>query len=140
LLAEIDPRPYQAMLTQAQGQMARDLALLENAKLDLERYRTLLEQDSIAKQQVDTQAALVRQYEGSVKIDQGQIDNARLQLTYSRITAPITGRLGLRLVDPGNIVRSGDANGLVVITQLQPVSVIFTIPQDSLSGLVQRVR
>src|SRR4029077_17746456 len=86
LLAEIGPRPYQAMLVQAQGQMARDLALLENAKVDLERYRTLLEQDSIAKQQVDTQAALVRQYEGTVKIDQGQIDNARLQLTYSRVT------------------------------------------------------
>jgi len=140
LLAEIDPRSYQAQLLQFEGQMARDQALLANARIDLERYRTLYAQDSIAKQQVDTQEALVRQYEGTVKIDQGQIDNARLQLTYSRITAPITGRLGLRLVDPGNIVRSGDANGLVVITQLQPVSVIFTIPQDSLSGLVQRVR
>ena len=140
LLAEIDPRSYQAQLLQFEGQMARDQALLANARIDLERYRTLYAQDSIAKQQVDTQEALVRQYEGTVKIDQGQIDNARLQLTYSRITAPITGRLGLRLVDPGNIVRSGDANGLVVITQLQPVSVIFTIPQDSLTGLVQRVR
>jgi len=140
LLAEIDPRPYQAQLAQYEGQMARDQALLANARIDLERYRTLYAQDSIAKQQVDTQEALVRQYEGTVKFDQGQIDNARLQLTYSRITAPITGRLGLRLVDPGNIVRSGDANGLVVITQLQPISVIFTIPQDSLPGLVQRVR
>src|SRR6266540_4069470 len=140
LLAEIDPRPYQAQLAQYEGQMARDQALLANARIDLDRYRALYVQDSIAKQQVDTQDALVRQYEGTVKFDQGQIDNARLQLTYSRITAPITGRLGLRLVDPGNIVRSGDANGLVVITQLQPISVIFTIPQDSLPGLMQRLR
>src|SRR5260221_6459911 len=120
--------------------MARDQALLANARIDVERYRTLYSQDSIAKQQVDTQEALVRQYEGTIKFDQGQIDNAKLQLIYSRITAPITGRLGLRLIDPGNIVRAGDANGLVVITQLQPVSVVFTIPQDSLPGLVQRVR
>src|SRR6266542_2008692 len=140
LLAEIDPRPYQAQLAQFEGQMARDQALLANARIDLDRYRTLYAQDSIAKQQVDTQEALVRQYEGTVKFDQGQIDNARLQLTYSRITAPISGRVGLRLVDPGNIVRSGDANGLVVITQLQPITAIFTIPQDSLPGLVQRVR
>src|SRR6266436_6245916 len=140
LLAEIDPRPYQAQLAQFEGQMARDQALLANARIDVERYRTLYAQDSIAKQQVDTQEALVRQYEGTVKFDQGQIDNARLQLTYSRITAPISGRLGLRLVDSGNIVRSGDANGLVVITQLQPVTAIFTIPQDSLPGVMQRLR
>src|SRR5436309_2220012 len=101
LLAEIDPRPYQAQLAQFEGQMARDRALLANARIDLERYRTLYAQDSIAKQQVDTQEALVRQYEGTVKLDQGQIDNARLQVTYSRITAPISGRLGFRLVDPG---------------------------------------
>src|SRR6266516_4720524 len=112
LLAEIDPRPYQAQLAQFGGQMARDQALLANARIDLERYRTLYAQDSIAKQQVDTQEALVRQYEGTVKADQGQVDNVRLQLAYSRITAPVGGRLGLRLVDPGNIVRSGDANGL----------------------------
>src|SRR2546427_966584 len=140
LLAEIDPRPYQAQLTQFEGQMARDQALLANARIDLERYRTLYAQDSIAKQQVDTQEALVRQYEGTVKFDQGQIDNARLQLTYSRVTAPISGRLGLRLVDAGNVVRAGDANGLVVITQLQPVTAIFTIPQDSLPSLMQRLR
>jgi multidrug efflux system membrane fusion protein len=120
--------------------MARDQALLANARIDLDRYRTLYAQDSIAKQQVDTQEALVRQYEGTVKFDQGQIDNARLQLTYSRITAPISGRLGLRLVDAGNIVRAGDANGLVVITQLQPVTVIFTIPQDNLPSLMPRLR
>lgn len=140
LLAEIDPRPYLAQFAQFEGQMARDQALLANARIDLERYRTLYAQDSIAKQQVDTQEALVRQYEGTVKLDQGQVDNAKLQLAYSRITAPISGRLGLRLVDPGNIVRSGDANGLVVITQLQPVTVIFAIPQDNLPSLMPRLR
>jgi multidrug efflux system membrane fusion protein len=140
LLAEIDPRPFQAQLTQVEGQMARDQALLANARIDVERYRTLYAQDSIAKQQVDTQEALVRQYEGTVKFDQGQIDNIRLQLTYSRITAPVSGRLGLRLVDSGNIVRSGDANGLVVITQIQPIAAVFTIPQDSLPAVLARLR
>src|SRR4051812_6775101 len=135
LLAEIDPRPFQVQLMQAEGQMARDQALLANARIDLDRYQTLFKQDSIAKQQVDTQAALVRQYEGAVKTDQSQVDNARLQLTYSRVTAPISGRLGLRQVDQGNVVRAGDANGLVVITQLQPVAAVFTIPQDQI-GLV----
>ena len=125
---------------QAEGQLARDRALLENARLDLERYRTLFEQDSIAKQQVDTQAALVRQYEGAVKVDQSQIDNARLQLAYARITAPISGRVGLRLVDPGNIVRAGDANGLVVITQLAPIAVVFTVPQDNLPAVMKRMQ
>jgi multidrug efflux system membrane fusion protein len=127
-------------LTQAEGQMARDKALLENARLDLERYRTLLKQDSIAEQQVAGQESLVRQYEGVVKVDQSQIDNARLQLTYARITAPVSGRIGLRQVDPGNIVRSGDANGLVVITQLQPITVIFTIPQDNLPVVLKRLK
>ena len=140
ILAEIDPRPYRAQLAQAEGQMARDQALLANARIDVERYRGLYAQDSIAKQQVDTQEALVRQYEGTVKFDQGQIDNAKLQLAYSTITAPIGGRLGLRLVDPGNIVRAGDANGLVVITQLQPIAAVFTIPQDSLPEVLKRLR
>src|SRR6267142_1696598 len=140
LLAEIDPRPYQAQLAQSEGQMARDQALLANALIDVERYRTLYAQDSIAKQQVDTQEALVRQYEGTIKFDQGQIDNAKLQLIYARITAPISGRLGLRLVDPGNIVRASDANGLVVITQLQPIAAVFTIPQDSLPEVLKRLR
>src|SRR2546421_9142816 len=140
LLAEIDPRPYQAQLAQFEGQMARDQALLANARIDLERYRTLYAQDSIAKQQVDTQEALVRQYEGTVKADQGQVDNVRLQLAYARITAPVGGRLGLRLVDPGNVVRAGDANGLVVITQLQPITVLFTIPQDLLPAVMKRVQ
>jgi len=140
LLAEIDPRAFQVQLGQAEGQMARDRALLENARLDLERYRTLFEQDSIAKQQVDTQAALVRQYEGAVRVDQSQIDNARLQLAYARITAPIGGRVGLRLVDPGNIVRAGDATGLVVITQLAPIAVTFTVPQDNLPAVMRRMQ
>ncbi len=139
VLAEIDPRAYQAQLTQAEGQMARDQALLANARIDVERYRGLYAQDSIAKQQVDTQEALVRQYEGTVKFDQGQIDNAKLQLVYSSITAPVGGRLGLRLVDAGNIVRASDANGLVVITQLQPIAAVFTIPQDSLPEVLKRL-
>jgi membrane fusion protein, multidrug efflux system len=140
LLAEIDPRPFQVQLTQAEGQMLRDQALLANARIDVERYRTLLAQDSIAKQLVDTQEALVRQFEGTVKIDQGLVDNARLQLTYSRVTAPISGRLGLRSVDQGNIIRSGDTNGLVVITQLQPITVVFTIPQDNLPVVLKRIQ
>ena len=140
LLAEIDPRPFEVMLQQAEGQLARDQALLANARIDVERYRTLLEQDSIAKQQVDAQEALVRQYEGIVKSDQGQVDSARLQLSYARITAPITGRVGLRQVDPGNIVRGADANGIVVITQLAPIGVLFTVPQDSLPALMKRTR
>jgi multidrug efflux system membrane fusion protein len=140
LLAEIDPRPFQAQFTQVEGQMARDQALLANARIDLERYRVLLAQDSIAKQLVDTQEALVRQYEGVVKLDQGLVDNARLQLVYARVTAPIAGRLGLRQVDAGNIVRAGDANGLVVITQLQPITVVFTIPEDSLPPVMKKLQ
>lgn len=140
LLAEIDPRPYQVQLATAEGQMARDQALLKNAVIDAERYRVLLKQDSIAKQQVDTQEALVRQYEGTVKIDQAAIDTAKLQLVYTRITAPVSGRLGLRQVDPGNMVRSGDTSGLVVITQLQPIAVVFTIPEDSLPPVMAKLR
>lgn len=140
LLAEIDPRPYQVQLTQAEGQMARDQALLKNAQTDLERYRLLFKQDSIAKQQLDTQESLVRQYEGALKVDRGQIDSAQLQLTYSRVTAPIGGRVGLRQVDPGNIVRAGDANGLVVITQLQPVTVVFSIPEDNIPGVMKKLQ
>jgi multidrug efflux system membrane fusion protein len=140
VLAEIDPRPYQVQLAQAEAQMARDQALLQNARVDLNRYQTLYKQDSIARQQLDTQEALVRQYEGTVKLDQASIDNARLQLTYCRITAPISGRLGLRQVDPGNIVRAADANGLVVIAQLQPIGVVFAIPEDNLPALMKKLR
>lgn len=140
LLATIDPRPFEAQLSQAEGQLARDQALLKNARLDLDRYRLLLKQDSIAEQQLDTQEALVRQYEGAVKADQGQVDNARLQLAYSRIAAPIGGRVGLRLVDPGNIVHASDPNGLVVITQVQPITVVFSIPEDNLPEVLARLR
>jgi len=140
LLAVIDPRPFEAQLDQAQGQMARDQALLANARLDLQRYEALLADDSIAKQQVDTQKSLVSQLEGTVKVDQAQIDNAKLQLVYSRITAPIGGRIGLRLVDPGNIVHASDANGLAVITQLQPITVIFSIPEDNLPPVLAMLK
>jgi len=139
LLARIDPRPFETQLAQVEGQLARDQALLKNAELDLARYRILLQQDSIASQQIDTQEALVRQYEGTVKADQGQVESARLQLTYSRITAPIGGRVGLRLVDAGNMIHATDPNGLIVITQLQPVTVVFSIPEDSLPGLLARM-
>lgn len=140
LLAQIDPRPFQVQLAQAEGQLAKDEALLGNARADLERYRTLFQQDSIARQQLDTQAALVRQYEATLKADQAAIENAKLQLSYARITAPLSGRLGLRQIDPGNIVRSGDANGLVVITQVQPVNVVFPIPEDSLPPVIRKLR
>lgn len=140
LLAEIDPRAFQVQLTQAEGQQARDKALLQNARIDLERYELLWSQDSIAKQQVDAQQSLVRQYEGAVLADQGQIDDARLQLAYARITAPIGGRVGLRQVDPGNIVHASDANGLVTIAQVQPITVLFTLPEDNLPLLVEKVQ
>lgn len=140
VLAEIDPRPFEAMLAQAEGTLARDAALLKNAHVDLERYRTLFQQDSVAKQQLDTQEALVRQYEGTVKVDEAAIQTARLNLAYCHITAPISGRLGLRQVDPGNIVRAADQNGLVVITQLQPIAVMFTIPEDSVPAVMKRLQ
>jgi multidrug efflux system membrane fusion protein len=139
LLAEIDPRPFQVQLAQAVGQMAKDQALLNNARVDLERYRTLLAQDSISKQQVDTQESLVRQYQGTIEADQAAIDSAKLQLTYSRVTAPIGGTVGLRQVDPGNIVHASDTNGIVVIAQLQPIGVVFPIPEDSLPRLRRRL-
>ncbi|CAB3944301.1 Multidrug resistance protein MdtA [Achromobacter insolitus] len=132
LLAQVDPRAFQVALDQARGTQMQNLAQLENARRDLQRYQALYKQDSIAKQQVDTQAALVRQYEGTVKSDQANVDNARLQLDYARITAPISGRLGLRQVDRGNLVSSSDTNGLVVITQTQPISVVFTLPETQL--------
>ena len=140
LLAQIDPRPFEVQLIQAEGQMARDEAQLKNARLDLKRYKDLYEQGYVPKQQVDTQEALVRQSEGIVKSDQGQIDNVKLQLIYSRITAPISGRVGLRLVDPGNMVRANDTSGLLVITQLMPITVVFTIPEDSLPAVLERLK
>jgi membrane fusion protein, multidrug efflux system len=137
VLAQIDPRPYEISLRNAQGTLARDQALLQTARLDLQRYQTLLSQDSIAKQQVDTQASLVKQYEGAVKSDQANVDTYKLDLTYARITAPVSGRVGLRQVDPGNYVTTGDTNGVVVITQLQPISVIFTTSEDNLSAILK---
>ncbi|RKU01558.1 multidrug transporter subunit MdtA [Burkholderia sp. Nafp2/4-1b] len=139
LLAQIDPRPYQVALENAEGTHARDEALLATARIDLKRYQTLLSQDSIASQTVDTQASLVKQYEGTVKTDQAAIDSAKLNLTYARITAPVSGRVGLRQVDPGNYVTPGDTNGIVVITQQQPMSVIFTTSEDNLPQIVKQV-
>jgi multidrug efflux system membrane fusion protein len=140
LLAEIDSRAAQVQLATAEGTLAKDQALLKNAQLDLERYRTLFKQDSIAKQQLDTQDALVRQYEATLKVDHAAIESARLQLVYSRITAPVSGRIGLRQVDIGNIVRAGDANGIVVITQLQPITVVFSIPEDNLPPVMKKLQ
>jgi multidrug efflux system membrane fusion protein len=141
LLAEIDPRPFQVQLAQAEGQLAKDEAMLRNARVDLERYRVLLAQDSVSKQQLDSQIAMVNQFDGVMRSDQAQIDNAKLQLTYSRITAPITGRIGLRLVDAGNVVRANDPNnGLAVITQLQPIAVVFNIPEDDLPQVLRKMR
>jgi len=139
LLAEIDPRPFQVQLMQAEGQLARDEALLKNAEGDLARYKQLLAQDSIAEQQVTTQDSLVQQYRGAVKTDQGQIANANLQITYSRIISPVSGRVGLRQVDPGNMVQTNDTNGLAVITQLQPITVVFSVPQDNLPTILKRL-
>ncbi|TMA59237.1 MAG: MdtA/MuxA family multidrug efflux RND transporter periplasmic adaptor subunit [Deltaproteobacteria bacterium] len=140
LLAEIDPRPFQVQLAQAEGQLVRDQALLTNAQIDLERYRTLFKEDSIPKQQLDTQESLVRQFEGTIKADQSQVDNAKLQLIYCRITAPITGRVGLRLVDVGNMVHVADTTGLLVITQVQPITLVFTLPEDNLPAVLARMK
>ena len=140
MLAQIDPAPFDVQLTQAQGQYAKDQAQLANARIDLERYQTLLKQDSIASQQVDTQAALVRQYEGTLEADKGAVDNAKLQLSWTKITAPLAGRTGLRLIDPGNMVHTTDANGIVVITQVQPINVVYAIPEDKLAQVLKRTR
>jgi multidrug efflux system membrane fusion protein len=140
LLAEIDKRPFEVQLAQAEGQLARDQALLESAKTEQRRNQMLLDQGLIPKQQYDTQAATVGQYEGSIQTDQALIDSARLQITYSRIVAPISGQTGLRLVDQGNIIRAADAGGIVVITQLQPISVLFSIPEDDLSQVLTKLR
>jgi len=139
LLAQIDPRPFQVQLEQAEGQLAKDLAQRKDAEANLERFKLLFKEGVIPKQQLDTQAASVGQFDGAIKSDQAQIDNAKLQLTYSRITAPISGRIGLRLVDPGNIVHATDTNGLLIITQLQPISVIFTLPQDQLPQVFDKL-
>lgn len=140
LLAQIDPRPYQVALEQAQGQLARDQALLENAKADLARYQGLVSQGAIGRQQLDTQAALVRQYEGTIQTDQAAVDNAQLNLDYTRILAPVGGRVGLRQVDKGNYVQTNDTNGIVVITQLKPITVLFSLPEDNLQQVRTRLK
>jgi multidrug efflux system membrane fusion protein len=140
LLVQIDPRAFKAQLEQYEGQLAKDTALLENARADLVRYDNLVKKDMLAGQTKDTQASLVRQYEGAVRSDKGQIDNAKLQIEYSRIAAPISGRVGLRKLDPGNIVKSTDDTGLCVITQVSPISVVFTLPEDQLPAVVGKVR
>ncbi len=139
-LIEIDPRPYQVQLEQAEGQLAKDQAQLHDVQVDFERYQLLYNEGVVPKQQVDTQQAQVGQFQGAIKADQATIDNAKLQLVYARITAPISGRVGLRLVDIGNIVHASDTTGLLVITQLQPISVIFTLPQDQLPQVLPKLR
>lgn len=139
LLAEVDPRPYQAQLEQYEGQLIRDQALLENAKIDLNRYKKLLKQDSIAAQTVATQSALVRQYEGNIITDQGLIAAAKVNLDFCQIRSPATGRIGLALVDPGNLVQPSDENGIGLITTLDPIDVIFIVPEDDIAALQQQL-
>jgi len=138
-LAQVDPRPYQATLDQAEGNLKRDQALLANAKVDLQRYQALIAEDSIAHQQLDTQEALVAQYQGTVVGDEAAVASARLNLQYAHIVSPVSGRVGLRLVDSGNYVTPGDTNGLVVVTQLEPITVIFPVPEDYASVVVKRL-
>jgi len=140
LLIEIDSRPFQVQLEQMQAQLFRDQAQLRDAKLNLERYTSLIPSGSIAQQQVDTQKALADQLEGTVRTDQAQIDNARLQITYCHITAPFNGRIGLRQVDPGNIVHAADTNPMLILTQLQPIAVIFTLPEDVLPNVSKHMQ
>lgn len=138
-LAQIDPRPYEAALQQAEGNLKRDKASLADARLDLTRYTGLVKEDSIAQQQLDTQKALVDQLVGTIEADEGQVNTAKVNLVYTHITAPVSGRVGLRQVDPGNYVTPGDTNGIVLINQLQPITVIFSVPEDNVSVLMKRV-
>lgn len=138
-LAQIDPRPYQAVLDQQEGQLERDRALLENARADLVRYQKLNAQDSVARQTLDTQVALVHQYEGTVKADQGQVESAQVNLNYCHIVSPVDGVVGLRQVDEGNYVQTSDTSGLVVITQIDPMTVIFTVTEDDISKVTARL-
>ena len=139
LLAVIDTRPYAIALAQAQAQLARDQALLHNAEIDLARYQKLMSQDSIARQQVDTQAVLVSQYRATVQSDQAAVESAKLNLDYCHITAPVGGRVGLRLVDQGNYVQVGDTTGIIVITQVQPIAAVFSLPEDDLPAIIKRL-
>ena len=136
---EIDPRPYQVALEQAEGQLAKDQALLKNAQLDLVRYNTLVAQNSVATQTRDTQVSLVAQDQAAIKTDQAQVDAQKLNLVYAHIVSPVTGRVGLRQVDAGNYVQTSDPNGIVIVTQLQPISVIFTLPEDNLPAVLKQL-
>ncbi len=140
VLAQIDPRPYEAALQTAQGNLRRDQALLADARLDLKRYEGLVKEDSIAEQQLDTQRALVDQYIGTIESDEGQVKTAEVNLLYTRIVSPVTGRVGIRQVDQGNYVTPGDTSGIVVVNQLEPISVIFSIPEDNVTSLMKQVR
>lgn len=140
LLIEIDPRPYQVQLEQMEAQLFKDQASLRDAKLNYDRYVALIPSGSIAQQQVDTQKATVDQLDGQVRTDQAQIDNAKLQIVYCHITAPFTGRVGLRQVDPGNIIHATDTNPMLILTQLQPIAVIFTLPEDVLTSVAQHMK
>jgi membrane fusion protein, multidrug efflux system len=140
LLAVVDPRPYEVALQQAQGTLEKDEALLKNSYVDLARYKTLVQQNSIARQTYDTQTALVNQYEATIISDKATVDSAKLNLVYTRIIAPTDGRIGLRLVDPGNYVQIGDATGICILTKMQPISVLFSIPEDSLPAVRKRLR
>jgi multidrug efflux system membrane fusion protein len=139
-LAEIDSRPYEAALQQMRGNLRRDQALLADARLNLQRYEGLVKEDSIAQQQLDTQRALVAQYSGTIESDEGQVKTATVNLAYTHITAPVTGRVGLRQVDQGNYVTPGDTNGIVVINQLQPITVIFSIPEDNVTAVMRQLQ
>jgi len=139
-LAQIDPRPYQLAEQQYEGQLAHDQGLLDEARADLKRYQTLAQQNSIAKQQYEDQIYVVAQYEGSVKLDQAQIDTQKLNIAYCHIVSPVTGRVGLRLVDPGNYVQTSDTTGLAVLTQLQPISVIFSLPEDDIPDVMKQMK
>lgn len=139
-LAQIDPRPYEAALQTAQGNLRRDQALLADARLDLKRYEGLVKEDSIAAQQLDTQRALVDQYAGSIESDEGQVKTAQVNLAYTRIVSPVSGRVGIRQVDQGNYVTPGDTNGIVVVNQVQPISVIFSVPEINVPALLKKVR
>jgi len=139
LLAVIDPRPYELALEQAQGQLFKDQALLKQAQTDLVRYQILAKEDSIAQQTVDGQVQLVRQYEGAIKTDQSQVDSAKLNIAYCHVVAPVGGQVGLRQVDQGNYVTPGDTNGIVVITQMKPITAIFSLPEDDLPAIVKRI-
>src|ERR1700760_1655850 len=139
-LAQIDPRPYEAALQQMEGNLKRDQALLADARVDLKRYEGLVKEDSIAQQQLDTQRALVDQYVGTIQADEGQVKTAQVNLLYTHIISPVTGRVGIRQVDQGNYVTPGDTNGIVVVNQLQPISVLFSIPEDNVLSLMKKVR